>query len=359
MTDSIYDPRIRTLLKNTEEEWGDPEINRTLLVPYGIKQFDNTLYGIDIINGELLLVMGQHKQRKTTFAINIVINYMTAPHLKEKPITIVDTLESGMPPSRYRDTMIANLASRWLMQQEHIPHGFCPKCANQECKMLQIHPGFLRYMPRKKDQRDAIEYAMDTMKTWPLYLFGAGPYKGDSRNLLVSVQGGMRHPSTDSWHYGWADDSVKKIAARMSRWEYLVKYMGAKIFISDHVQQFSFAGEPTDYEKQLRAVGAVSDVVAKWQIAALLLSQVSLTSVRESRDGGKLGARGGNRAAEEANVIFSTRYSSDPEKRGRMLITIEDSRKSDTFSIVQPLEDTSGAFYGKAEYEKISQWNSD
>lgn len=346
MTDDIYDPSIQALLELTEEDWGDPIINRTMLVPYGIPSFDKFLYGIDTYNGELILVIGQEKQRKTTFAINIVINYMTAEALVEKPVTVIDTLESGMHPSRYRDQMLSNLASRYLIEEEeHYPWGRCNVCQEDPCKVLKLTPEFLRYNSRNRTQKDALDYAMDEMNSWPLFIFGANPYQGNTRNLMESIRGDK--VSSTSWHYKWAED--KKEARQISRWEYMIHEYDAKIFISDHVQQYSFGGEPSDYEKQLRAVAAIGDIVAKWSVATLLLSQVSLTSVRETRNTayGKLGAMGGSKGAQEANVIFSTHYN--PQQSKNMIISIEDSRKSGAFNVRQQIEARSGAFFGKSE----------
>lgn len=351
MTD-LYEPDIRALLSKTKDEWGDPEVNKANLIPYGINVFDKYLYGIDIVNGELILVMGQEKRRKTTFAINVVVNYMTADTLEEKPVTVIDTLESGMPPARYRDQLISNLASRWLIEEGHFAKGQCNECGAARCRQLTLTPEYLRYNPRTPAQKLAIEYAIDTMVSWPLLIFGASYRQGATRNLATSVKGGGN--MTETWHHKWAieHNTFTPLQAQASRWDFLIKEFGAKIFVADHIQQYSFASEPSDYEKQLRAVGAISDFVASQNIAAIVLSQVSLTSVRESRTGqGRIGALGGSKLAQEANVALSTHY--DPDYGGIMSISIEESRKSGTFHVVQRLEDRSGAFYGPSEV----RWN--
>lgn len=351
MTNDIYDPSIKSLLANTEEEWGDPEVNRKFLVPYGLAHFDRLLYGIDTYNGELLLIIGREKNRKTTFAINIIVNYMTGEFPVDKPVTVIDTLESGMHPSRYRDQMISNLASRQLIKAGHISSGWgrCPICQDDPCKALTLTPEYLRFNTRSRAQQDAINYAMEEMSAWPLFIFGANPYQGNARNLSEAIRGDK--VTQFSWHSKWSNQKTgrSKEARQMSRWEYMIKEYDAKIFISDHVQQYSFGGEPSDYEKQIRAVAAIGDVVAKYRVATILLSQVSLTSVRETRasSSGRLGAAGGNKGAQEANVIFSTHY--DSLKGKKMIIAIEDSRKSGAIQIEQTLDDKSGAFFGESK----------
>jgi len=343
----LYDPTIQTLLSQVEEDWGDPDVNREKLIPYGIKEFDKYLYGIDIINGELILVLGKEKNRKTTFAINVLINYMTDETLQEKPVTVIDTLESGMTPTRYRDQMIANLATRWLISEGHFPKGACSECGADLCRQTNFSPEFLRYHNRTPAQLMAINYAIETMASWPLYLFGANPSQGGTRNLLTSVKGGQT--MEDTWHQDWKHLIASvPVLEKESRWDYMIREYGAKIFIADHVQQYSFQTDITDYEKQLRAVSAISDMVSFHQIAAIVLSQVSLTSVRDSRSGhGRQGAMGGSKLAQEANVALSTHY--DPDHGGMMSISIEESRKSGGFHVLQRLDDTSGAYYGNSE----------
>lgn len=319
---SEYNPSIQALLDETVDDWGDPKLNREGLVPYGIKLIDQALYGIDTLNGEVSVIIAPEKQRKTTLAVNILCNYMTSPKPKVKPFTVVDTLETGMHPKRYRDTLISNMATRVLMGGGHRYKTYCPACDLAQCAHLGISPEFLRYNTRTNEQTKAISTAMQIMREWPLFIFGANPYQGNTRNLDVSIK------------------------RKDNRWLSVIEQFGAKIFIVDHVQQYSFADEPTDYEKQLRAVAAIGDIVAQEHVVCLLLSQVSLTSIRDNKSGtGRLMAAGGGKAQQEANVTFSVSYT---QNSGEMKITIEESRKSGTFSVYQSIEDTSGAFYGDA-----------
>jgi hypothetical protein len=322
MKSTDYDPSIQALLGQCQADWGDPLVNRANLVPYGIKPLDLALYGLDIENGEVDLILGPEKQRKTTLAENILCNYMTSEKPAIKPFTVVDTLESGMPPKRYRDSLISIMATRYLLAQGHKPRELCPVCGTPRCRQLGISPEFLRFNTRTQEQQAAIQGAIEAMMGWPLYVFGANPFQGDTRNLAAAVRG------------------------KGARWERLIQEANAKVFIVDHVQQYAFDADTTDYEKQLRAVSAISDVVAQWRVVCLLLSQVSLTSLREARSGnGKIGAAGGQKAAQEANVVLSVNYQPGS---GQMKISIEVSRKSATFAIWQNLEDTSGCFYGEA-----------
>lgn len=319
-----YDPNIRTLVDNSEDQWGDPEINRGNLVPYGISQFDQSLYGMDITYGELDLIIGPEKQRKTTMALNIIANYMTSDYPKEKPLTVIDTLESGMKPEKYKDSLISIVAARYMMTRGHNPRGACRSCGTEVCRELIVSPDFLRYNTRTAVQKAAIDHALQTIREWPILIYGASLIQGDTRNL----QKAMQTPT--------------------SRWPIIIKETGAKIFVTDHVQQYQLVqGVASDYEKQIQAVAAVGDVVSQHNIVCLMLSQISLTSIRDARNqSGKLIASGGSKAHQEANVIFSVAYKSG---EGLMKMAIEEARNASSFAVWQTIEDVSGSFYGEAK----------
>lgn len=312
-----YDPSIQAHLQDIRDRWGTPDENKMSLVKYGIKQFDIALFGIDTLNGELNLVLGPEKQRKTTFAINLLINIMMAELPEVKPLVVIDTLESGMHPDRYVDTLVANLASRWLIMEGHNKEG-CKPCRDKYCKLLSLSPEFLRFKDRVPEQLKAIDWALATMKNWNVYIYGAMEKQGNTRALEPSVV----------------------------RWKRLHEEKGAKIYFIDHIQQYDIGfGFTSDYEKQIQAVKQVGNFVAQYKTVVFLLSQVSLTSQRDARDGkGRIGASGGQKAAQEANTVFATRY--EPNS-GQMEISIIDSRKAGRFSVIQPLDDVSGAFYGE------------
>lgn len=319
-----YDPNIQSLVDNSEDQWGDPEVNRGNLVPYGIPQFDIALYGMDITYGELDLIIGPEKQRKTTMALNIIANYMSSEFPKEKPLTVIDTLESGMKPEKYKDSLLSIVATRWLMKRGHTPAGNCRACGAEKCREIGISPDFLRYNSRTTNQKLAIDYALETVRTWPIMIYGANLKQGDTRNL----QKAMQTPE--------------------SRWPVIIQETGAKIFVTDHVQQYQLLGmgNASDYEKQIQAVAAVGDVVSQWNIVCLMLSQISLTSIRDARNqSGKLLASGGSKAHQEANVIFSVAYKSG---EGVLKMAIEEARNASSFAVWQTIEDVSGSFYGSA-----------
>src|SRR5512143_3184841 len=131
MTDRLYDPQrqtIRTLIKQCEQDWGDPVANRTMLLPTGLTPLDKAVYGLDTINGEVVLIQGPEKQRKSTLVANIIVNYMMSAKPAEKPLTVIDTLESGMLPRRYRDFLISMVATQYVFDMGHVAGAYCPAC---------------------------------------------------------------------------------------------------------------------------------------------------------------------------------------------------------------------------------------
>lgn len=351
---TTYNPQLKSLLDNKEADWGTPEENQKGMILYGIEPLDKALYGMNGKDGELIVVKGQQKRRKTTFVMNVIANLYLAPIPENKPVTVIDMLESGMGPERWRDQFLSLVASKILINKyKHLPNSICPVCGGK-CRELKLNPEFLRYQGRTKLQRDVIEEADAIMTPWPILVFGPNPKQGNTRDLHESVLG-TKVPG-DSWHvrYGQEHGLEEKDLKTMSRWDFLIDQFGAKIFVVDHVQQYEFDNDYGDYEKQLKAVGAISTKVAQAHTISFLISQVSLTSVRDARQRqGRITEAGGTKASAEANVIFSTQYSQT--EPGSMWVVLDESRRAASFSVRTGLEETSGAFYGQTEvkYERV------
>jgi hypothetical protein len=252
--EQVYDPNIQSILSTRKKAWGNPLENRKNLVPYGqgFKEFDKALYGINTMTGEFLQTIGERKMRKTTLWINIITNIMDGPKPKKKPPVSWHTLESSMPPDRLTDQFISNLATRILFEQGHVFGTYCPVCDKPECQHMGLSPEFLMFNSRTKEQVRAIDEAMSRMDKWPLLIYGPAENEGDTRNLKEAIEL-IRKDIEDS---------------------------GIKITVVDHQQQY-FANTTSDYEKQALVIGKLGDIVAQKKAVVSLLSQVSLTSVRE------------------------------------------------------------------------------
>lgn len=323
-----YDPRIQALLGQAEDDWGDPEVNRANIVSYGIAPIDALTYGMDMYNGEMNVLLGQEKNRKTTFLINILINVMTNRTRKARPAWAVDSLESGMNAKKYRDTIIANLATRFLMADGHTVGTFCPRCNADTCREIGLNHKYMRYFKRTPAQQQAIRLAFDEMMQWPLLIYDAHPERGDTRDL----------------------DKAQ------ARWRWLKEKYPELIISVDHLQQYSIngkGGEATDYEKQIKVVSVCADFVAQTGAVQHVLSQVSLGSVRDARSGnGQVNAAGGTKSQQEGNNVFQVTYKSGS---GYMKIGIIESRDSGTVTLYQDLEEKSGAFYGEPRKSAVRE----
>jgi hypothetical protein len=334
-----YDPSIQSFVLNSDTRWGKPVENRQMLLPYGIKPLDQASWGLAITTGELNIVQGEEKQRKTTTVENVVVNIQMFQMKRSiQRLVVVDMLESGMGPEKYYDTLTANLASRYLIRQGHIPNPAipCQKCGGKgACKELVISSKFLNFGERSQLQQDAIDWAREQQMFWNLHIYGPKLEEGDTRNLQDSVIGTPEKPS---------------------RWVTLIKEAGAKIFVADHLQQYNVSGSA--YEKMDAVVMAHSNIVAQHGVVDFLITQLSLTSIREAASGqGKYTAAGGRKASAEGNNIYSTNYVSGS---GKVAITVEDSRDFGQFSVWQPIEENSGAFYDNEEdgdYKHLSQYS--
>lgn len=319
-----YDPSMRRFADEAENRWGDPEENRKKALLYGLNHLDNAVYGIDTEFGQLDVIQAPEKSRKTTLVLNIIANIMEAKLPNPKPFVGFDTLESGSPPAKVFDQWIAIIASRYLMREGHKANEYCPVCEGPVCRELHLNPDFFRYHSRSKRQKVAIDYGLTMAREWPVDIYGPHKDEGATRDLEAAL-------------------------ISPGRWWRMVEEAGVKIIVSDHVQQYRYGastGLLSDYEKQMKAVSLIGEFVAENHAAVFMLSQVSLTSIREENSGaGKQTAAGGRKASQEAVNIFGCEYESKSDP-GSMGIRIVDSRKAPQFTFRQNLDPVSGAFYG-------------
>jgi hypothetical protein len=113
---------------------------------------------------------------------------------------------------------------------------------------------------------------------------------------------------------------------------------GCRVMFVDHAQAFSLSGLKP-HEKLDEVVSAMADIVTSYQVACILISQVSLTSIREARQGiGSITAFGGKKLNEEATVVFSVQYP----QRGVMHVSIEMTRRGETCEVDVKINPQSG-----------------
>lgn len=328
-----YDPRISALVARTDEEWGSPEDNARNLVFYGLNYVDQQLYGIDVIRGELIGIQAEAKHRKSTMLANVVLNIAAARRFW----VCIDTLESGMPPSAYRDVLISIVATRlliadifgdarkaWPPYHDMTMH---PTLARQ----LHISKEFLWYRSRTPEQKNAIERAKAILSSLPIMIFGPSPNQGNARDLARS--------------------SV--------RWDFLyngthpsAENCSARIFCVDHIQQMDGFGD-SDYQRMESVVSAYSSFITTHPGSVVFaVSQLGVSSVRlEKQSIARAMAKGGNKLEAEANVLFRTKYDGAASPH-QVIISTDATRRSPPPPIIQELEPYSGAFLRPATVYK-------
>ena len=333
MSDIPYDPTLGGLIEKTDEEWGDPAQNTENLVYYGINYIDQALYGIDIVRGEMIGIQAEAKNRKSTMLANVVLNVAATKRFW----ICIDTLESGMPPSAYRDVLIAITATRLLISEVFGPDrrewpGYKEIMMHPDLsRQLHISKEFLWYRKRTEEQQRAIDAAKIYLSGLPIVIFGPSANQGNARSLGDSI----------------------------TRWQLLrdgkfPEAMGCKtqIFCSDHIQQIDGFGD-SDYQRMESVIGTYSSFITRNPgTVVIAVSQLGVSSVRLERQGIARGmAKGGNKLEAESNVLFRTKYDSDNSK-DKMEISTDATRRSPPPPVDQQLCPWSGAFLRPAVTQK-------
>jgi len=309
-----YNPKVASQLDNIEDSWGDAERNRTDMIRTGIRSLDQLIYGIDS-KGELIVIQGKEKDRKTTFVANWMVN-MALDKFNRKKSIVIDTLESQMDYMRYRDTMIAMLMTKYLVEKTSHKYKGCHICKG-DCTVLgKMSPEFFRYRRDKlkdkalQDFELALDYAKSVLSETNMSIYDGRIGQGNTRDLEESVK-------------RWAD----------------LRHSGdLDLLFIDHSQQYSIRGVSAgDHFTHLNTVvEAVSTAITRYSFPIVLLSQVSKNSTTGASSPADYLASGGAKANQEASVIITTNKLSN----NAFVATIGTSRVSGTgkitFSKVDP-----------------------
>jgi len=327
-----YDPTIAGLIDRTDEDWGDPAENVAKRIDFGIPPIDKALFGMDCINGELLGIQANEKERKSTVLANILYNVASQKRFG----VCIDTLESGMNPLAYRDVLISMVTTRtmiasvygddramWPVVHDIFAH---PVLQDQLC----VSKDFLWYSSRSARQQAAIEQAKKQLRGMPIVIFGPHPEEGDTKNLQASMQ---------RWHLLYHGEHPK------------AKGKCVRVFGSDHLQEYAIRGD--DYIRMEAVVPAFADFVTSHPgTVVIAVSQVSVTSTRLAKQGlGQKKAKGGAKLGAEVVTIFETEYD---QKATPYTVTIglSATRKRPFPTVTQEIDPSSGAFL-RPGYRKL------
>jgi hypothetical protein len=312
---------IKDLIGKAPRDWGTPEANRANIVKLGVRPLDEAIYGIDIVGGDLLVIQGQEKDRKTTTMLNFVMSIMLCGVLQKLGgVLVIEILESGETIEKCRDKLISMLATFIIIAG---PHGFGKDREKWNpqgvfnLEHLGLCPKYLRYANRTRVQQDAIEQAMSIIDGWPLIINGA---------------------SSDREHR----TDTRDIKAAPERW-HRQHGMGAKILVVDHMQDYDVPGVP-DYMKQEIVVPVLSKFQIDTASALIVLSQVSLGSAKNYKNGAmdSMHPKGGAKLTAESNTTVQVEYD---ELNRRVKISTPRTRDAKV-RFYQHLDITSGLFIG-------------
>jgi len=340
----LFNPTISGLVAATEEDWGDTKQNVEDAIRYRIKPIDDALFGINMRDGEMIGVHAVKKMRKSTLVLNLVLGF--AHQLKgrsEGYWVCADTLESGMPPQAYRDSLIAMAATRLLVSRfygndrDKWPSVETIKAHPELGPMMNISREFFLYGRRTPEQQEAIELAKRAVASMPISIFGAASFQGKTRNVDATVKRWSELYHGKYIHRHKIGGEIKEVD---------MTGLHHRIFSTDHISQLSGFGA-SSFEMQETVVSKYAEFCTEHPGSVVIaVGQIGSSSAKDEKRGfGDANTKGGTALAAEVTVLFRTEYDKD-KSPFKMKIWVQDTRKRPPPPIIQDIDDQSGAFLG-------------
>lgn len=326
-----YNPSLKSLIDEADEDWGSGTKNLENIIYYGINYVDQCFYGIDLSRGELIGIQGPEKHRKSTLLANIAYSVAYQFIKKFGYWITIDTLESGMPPKAYRDVLLAIAATRILISSFYGQDRnswpavkeirFHPQIKNQ----LTISKDYLWYSRAKwtPEQTQAILKAKELLMEFPISIFGPANNEGNARNLKETLE------RWDKLYNGTFPGSEGRYH---------------RVFACDNLQlYYGFGSNKFDQLEEVVAAHAYFLVTHPGSVV-IDVSQLGKTSQTNARLGfSEPYAKGGGALAAEATVLFESEYDKDNSPYS-MRIKVPRTRKKPPPEIIQEFDMESGAF---------------
>jgi len=334
-----YDPSVDAIDDHLLSPPDYSEYAKTALF-YDIKHVDAANpAGVNLSGGELLVIQGQKKNRKTTVALNLARNWCKQADRLRGGVILWETLESGQTPKKIKQQLICMEATAFMAEEMWGSVYNVPAKSSKgmdeytnmdivrdtkdptipRAPLFQLSVQFALSRDRTALQHRAIQEAIKRVNGWPLIIYGAPADQGKTKALETPDAG---KPLDDCLPY--------------KRWKKAVEKLNVKIIIVDHTNAYHGVN---DYDRQQRGIVHVSAAVS--ELGALMVA-VCQPSMGSTRNGGQMEARGGTRYAEEANTVFNTHYEQDSY---RVKIVCGDARETPFPDIWVPMEKRSGLMF--------------
>jgi len=299
-----YDPRISEIGERIISPPDTAKLEKDA-VRTGILCLDSTIPGgLNVQAGEMIVIQGKEKMRKTTLALNMVRTLCKEGRLKGH--VLWETLESGASPVTVKEALIAMEATAVLVRRVwgELPSDLPRKSVVYDGKeykymamkqvedykdpdtgwpLFQLGPRRLLGSKRSPMQQSALEEAKEIVQGWPIVIAGAPKAQGQTLSLSTPQNG-----------VGLLSDHRP-----YKRWLEYIKSYDVKVIVVDHSSAYSV---PNAYDLVTKYITHATSVVAEHNVILISIAQTSLSSKREY-------AVGGARQAQEAEIVLRTEYN--------------------------------------------------
>lgn len=340
MTQTAYNPHVSAIDDRLINPPDFSDVAKTALY-YGIKHMDAANPAGINLSGQMIAVVGQKKNRKTTFVLNLVRNWCLQHDRLRGGTVLWESLESGQTPVSVKQQLICMEATNYLVQDvwgsnKNIPNILRrgedqytnmnvirdkrdPSYGQESHSLLfTLSRQFALSATRSELQHRSIIEAKKRVDAWPLLFYGAPSNQGATK-ALEYPEGGL----------------LEELLP-YKRWAYAARKHNVKIIVVDHVNAYRGVN---DYDRQQKAIVHAASAVAELGVVLVAICQPSRAS---TSNGGTLRSRGGDRWEEEANTVIHTRYNQGDDK---MHLHCADAREAPFPDIWVPLEMRSGLLF--------------
>ncbi|MEO0158065.1 MAG: hypothetical protein ABIM59_04970 [candidate division WOR-3 bacterium] len=264
---------------------------------YGLEK----IFGLNVGDGDLVVIFGQPKAGKTTVALNWAWRIAKGGY----PVTVAAT-ESVMTAERYALMLLALEATDILFSNEY--YGDSLSASILDTILLSDDPAAFCKSRGKPHVWEAIELAISNMSQYSVDIYGASLEDGGMVNAenLFSLMRRLESPC---------------------------------VFVLDQVSQVSLPGDLDPAPSAIKVMKELARIIKENKLAAIVLSQVSTISSREGKDA----PLGGNLIVAEANLGVK------PLRNGDELVLTSPplfSRSTPPFSVVYRIDPISGLMLG-------------